>query len=113
MDGQNFDNGYGADSYSQNNPQPNGASGLSIAALIVGIVGIILGCCSGLLGVICGIAALVMAIFGNKQSKTGLGTAAFVIAIICIVTSIISWILGVIMLTNADYILNELGTMSY
>ncbi len=113
MDGQNMNNGYGADSFSQNNPQPNNASGLSIAALVVGIVGIILGCCSGLLGVICGIAALVMAIIGNKQSKTGLGTAAFVIAIVCIVTSIISWILGVLMLANMETIVNELGTMSY
>ena len=112
MDGQNFNNGY-EDMYQQNTPAPNKASGLSIAALVVAIVGIVLGCCSGLLGVVCGIVALVLGVVGNKQSKTGLGTAAIVVAIVCIVLSIISWIIGIVFLANADTMIQELENMGY
>ena len=109
MDSQNLYNDYDQ----QNAPQPNKANGMSIASLIVAIVGILLGCCWGIVGVICGIVALVLGIMGNKKNKSGVGTAGIVVSIICIVLSIISAILGVIIMASLETVMQEMGYSYY
>ncbi len=65
--------------------------GLAIAALVMGILSIVLSCCCGV-GIIFGIAGLIMSIVANKQNKSGVGTAGLVCSIIGIVFSGISLI---------------------
>lgn len=62
--------------------------GVSIAALVLGICGIVFDCCCGV-GVIFGIIGLILAIVGNKQQKSGVGTAALVCSIIALVFGVI------------------------
>lgn len=92
-------------------PDPNKASGMSIAALVLGIVGIVAGCCSGIVGVICGVIGIILGILGNKQNKTKLGTAGLIVAIVAVGLSIISWIIGIIFLSSADSMLQELQSL--
>lgn len=55
--------------------------GLAIAGLVMGIISIVLVCCCGV-GIIFGIAGLIMSIVANKNKKSGIGTAALVCSII-------------------------------
>ena len=105
MDGQNFDNNgtynyqdatvYNADGSLADAPKPK-APGFAIAGLIVGIVSILLCCCSGFIGVIPAIVGVVLAIMGNKQQKTGLGTAALIVSIIGVVLNLGMIIFGLV-----------------
>lgn len=65
--------------------------GLAIAALVMGIISIVLTCCCGG-GIIFGIAGLIMAIIANKQSKSGVGTAGLICSIVGIVFNVFSMI---------------------
>ena len=68
-----------------------GAPGLAIAALVMGIISIVLTCCCGS-GIIFGIAGLIMAIVANKQRKSGVGTAGLICSIVGIVFNVLSLI---------------------
>lgn len=109
MDGQNFNNQQPV--YQQPvGMQPEGGkpSGMSIAALVLGIVGIVVGCCSGLFGLILGIIGVVLGVMGNKNNKTKFGTAALIVSIVACGWSVISWIIGIIFLQSANNSLNQL-----
>ena len=110
MDGQNFNNEY--DTYQESEPQQNGASGLSIASLVIAIIGALLGCCVPIIGMLSGVVALVLGIIGIKQNKTGLGIAAIVVSVISIVLGIVGWVINIILLANFDTIMQELESMS-
>lgn len=58
--------------------------GLAIGALAMGIASIVLSCCCGI-GVIFGIAGLIMAIISNKKQKCGVGTAGLICSIVGLV----------------------------
>lgn len=77
-------------------PQPQGANGLQITGLVLGIISIVICCCS-FGGIVIAIAGLVCSIIGNQQNKHGVGTAG-------LVCSIIGIVLGVLMI-----LLNFLG----
>lgn len=85
MDGQNFNTG------AQNNKQTNV---LAIISLVAGILSIIGACCIPIVGIIAGIAGIILAILGNKQGKTGLGTAGLICSIVGLVLSVILIIAG-------------------
>lgn len=115
MDGQNFQNeqngqvtentSTGTNYYQDNTNQYTGSvytepvtnnnsgdtPGLAIAALVMGILSIVLTCCCGV-GIIFGIAGLIMSIVANKQTKSGIGTAALICSIVGIVFNGISLI---------------------
>lgn len=74
-----------------------GVNGLSIAALIVGIFGVIFAWIVALLGYILGGLSLVFAIIGMKQSKNGVATAGLILAIITLASSLINSIIGVLL----------------
>lgn len=76
---------------------------MSIAALVLGILGIVLGCCWGIVGVLCGVIGLILGILGNKQSKTKLGTAGIIVSAVAIGLSLISWIVGAVILTSVPW----------
>lgn len=103
MDGQNFNNQQPV--YQQStNVQPTGgkANGLSIASLVLGIVGIVVGCCSGLFGLILSVVGVVLGVLGYTKNKTKLGLAGLIVCIVACVWSVISWIIGVALLTSLE-----------
>lgn len=90
---QDNTNQYTGSVYTEPVAEDNSGStpGLAIAALVMGILSIVLSCCCGV-GIIFGIAGLIMSIVANKQNKSGVGTAGLVCSIIGIVFSCISMI---------------------
>lgn len=106
----NFNNNYNMPpqqpQYSQYPQKPQGGTdGKAIASLVLGIVGIVVGCFFGLLGVVVGIVGLVLGIMSNKQMKSGMALAGIILNSVCIVWSVISWIIGIIALSK----LNDMG----
>lgn len=93
--------------------EPAKANTLQIIGLVCGIAGIILGCCTGWVGLILGIAGLICAIFGNKQGKTGVGTAGFICSIVAIVLSVIVLIVSVVFGAAMLSALSEAGYYYY
>jgi len=77
--------------------QPEKKNGKAIASLIVGIVGIPLNILLALLGHVCGIVAIVLAVSARKTASKGIATGALVVAIICEALAIINSILGVML----------------
>lgn len=77
-------------------PQSQGANGLQITGLVLGIISIVSCCCYGITGVIFGIAGLVCSIMGNKENKHGVGTAGLVCSIIGLVLSVLVILMYVI-----------------
>lgn len=77
---------------SQNNG-PGKANGMQIASLILGILGIPGCCCYGVVGLLCGIIGLVLALVGNKKNKgSGVGIGGLVCSIIAILLGILATI---------------------
>ncbi len=96
MDGQNFNNdvqNYTAPSQDGN----NNTNVLAILSLVAGILSIIMACCVTWVGIILGIAGIILAIFANKQGKTGLATAGMICSIIGIVIAVLMIILVIIL----------------
>lgn len=87
MDGQNFNTEV------QNSNQTNV---LAIISLVLGILAIVFGCCSGWLGILFGIGGIVCAIFANKQGQTGLAKGGLICSIVGIVIGAIIFILAMI-----------------
>lgn len=84
--------------------EPQGANGFQIASLVLGIIGMPLCCCYGIVGLFFGILGLIFAIIGNKKSgSNGIGIAG----LIC---SIISIVLGLIMLVYMILIFSAVFT---
>ncbi|HKM35435.1 MAG TPA: hypothetical protein VJY54_11915 [Lachnospiraceae bacterium] len=71
---------------------PNKASGLSIAGLIVGIVSICLFCLNWIASLI-GLVGLILAIIGQVKSKSKLGVAAIIVSAVGIVTGIVTLVI--------------------
>ena len=69
-------------------PVQNGGKGISVAALVLGIVSVVF-CWNPLLGIPCGILGLVFGIIGRNKSKNGMALAGLILGIIGLVISII------------------------
>ncbi len=94
------------------------ASGMSIAALVLGIVGFLFGCCYGL-GIIPGILAIVFGVLDNNKLKRenrtvgkGFNIAGIILGSIAILAGIIMIILLAVGFANMD-MLQELESYSY
>ena len=73
----------------------NSSKGLSIAALVLGIIACAVpwwGLVWGIIGLICGIVGLILAINAKKRGGAGIATAALILSIVGIVLSIIGTI---------------------
>lgn len=104
MDYGNYNEQNGYNNYNGSR-QPYGRSGLATASLITGILSVVLGYCTGYLGILAGVVSIVLGIFSRgdapKLSRK---------AIIGIVSGAVGFILGVSiivtamkMLTNPDF----------
>ena len=101
------------DQNTNNIPVEEGSKGLSIAALVCGIISITIGCCFYWLGIPTSIAATVCGAISISKKKPGKGMAiaGLVMGIIGIVINIVSIIMLIALGTSASYlnVLNELG----
>ena len=79
-----------------NTPVEEGSKGLSIAALVCGIVSITLGCCCTFVGLPTSIAAIICGGMAMSQNKPGRGMAiaGLVMGVIGIVLLVVSFILN-------------------
>lgn len=83
--------------------QPEGGKGLAIASMVLGIVSIIMLCCTYWISIPCAIVGLVLGIVNNKKNgKNGMATAG-------IVCSIISIVLAVLLIVFAMAIVGAVG----
>lgn len=89
----------------------NSASGMSIASLVLGIIGIVIGCCYPVVGLICSIVGLVLGIQGYKQSNTGLGIAGIVVSAIALLMDIIIWIIQAVFVGIFEALFTAIGLM--
>ncbi|MCR5801049.1 MAG: hypothetical protein K6G57_01810 [Lachnospiraceae bacterium] len=65
------------------NVNPNSPNAMQVVGLVMGILSILTCCCG--VGVIFGIAGIILAAVGNRTSKNGIGIAALVTSIVGIV----------------------------
>ena len=73
---------------STNTTPTNDKKGFSIAALVLGIIALVI-CCIWYVSIPCGIIALILGIIGLKSSKRGMSIAGIVLGIIGIIIAII------------------------
>lgn len=76
-----------------NNNATNGPDkkGFAIAALVLGIIAIVL-CCIWYVSIPCGIIALILGILGRKSSKKGMSTAGIVTGVIGMILCIVLYV---------------------
>lgn len=63
--------------------QQNGGKGLSIAAMVLGIVSVVF-CCVWYLSIPCAILAIIFGVIGKKRDGRGMAIAGLVLGIIAI-----------------------------
>lgn len=107
MDGQNFPNTYGADY----NKKP--VNGFAIASMVIGILSLVLCCCSEYIGLVLGILAIIFAVIAKKQSPSGMATAGLVCGIIALVLSAVSIILGLLAASVLKDVIPNFAGMDY
>lgn len=76
---------------STNTTTTNDKKGFSIAALVLGIIAIVL-CCIWYVSIICGILALIFGIIGRKSSKRGMSIAGITTGVIGIILCIVLYV---------------------
>lgn len=75
-------------------PTQSPSQGKAVAALVLGIVGLIAWFCP-LVGLTIGIVGIVLAVLANNKRKTGMATAGLVLCIIGVVLSAINMAIGI------------------
>ena len=95
---------------STNTTVTNDKKGFSIAALVLGIIAIIL-CCIWYVSIPCGIIALILGIIGLKSSKRGMSIAGIITGVIGMILSIVLIIavvlLGVSIFNSAKDVIDD------
>ena len=79
-----------------NTAPANDKKGFSIAALVLGIIALVL-CCIWYVSIPCGIIALILGIIGLKSSKRGMSIAGFITGVIGMILSIVL-VIAIVML---------------
>lgn len=103
----NFDNGYNYNhdnnfnNFNRNN-YPQERRGMAIASLILGILSIPAGCCTGYMGPLLGIIAVFLGIFSKGTAPVRSGKA-----IAGIITGAVGAIIGIIMFIMAIYLMGD------
>ena len=67
--------------------------GMAIASLVLGIVGIVFGCCLWYITIPCAIIGLILGVMANKQEKNGMATAGIVLSSISLALAVIELIM--------------------
>ena len=93
---------------SQNNGNGQKKDTLAVVSLVLGIVSLVVCCCSGLFSTPFGIGGIICAVLSKKNGKSGMATAGMICSIIGVVFGVISTILGVIMFFS---LMSDAGAM--
>lgn len=95
--------------------QPEGGKGMAVASMVLGIVSIVMLCCSQYISLPCAIIGLILGIIYKKNNgKNGMATAGVVCSIVSLVISILAIIASVVFLgavggrEGLNELLNEL-----
>lgn len=80
-----------------NTAPANDKKGFSIAALVLGIIALVL-CCIWYVSIPCGIIALILGIIGLKSSKRGMSIAGIITGVIGMILSIVL-VIAIVMLS--------------
>lgn len=107
MDGQNFPNTYGA------NYDKKPVNGFAIAGMVIGILSLVLCCCSEYIGLVLGILAIIFSIIAKKQGPSGMATAGLICGIIALVLSAVSIILGFLAASFLKDVIPNFAEMDY
>ena len=79
--------------------QPEGGKGMAVASMVLGIVSIVMLCCSQYISLPCAIIGLILGIIYKKNNgKNGMATAGVVCSIVSLVISILAIIASVVFL---------------
>ena len=105
-----YNNSWGNPYNNAQNYQEPKNNGMSIASLVLGIVGVVFSCCSGI-GVIPGIISFILGIISMKNIKKsqgaqkgqGMALAGTILSIVAIVLSVYFIITLIISIKNGDY----------
>ena len=84
----------------QNNGNGQKKDTLAVVSLVLGIVSLVLCCCSGLFSTPFGIGGIICAVLSKKNGKSGIATAGMVCSIIGVVFGVLSTILGVLVFVS-------------
>ena len=109
-----YQNGYENNAYTYPNPQParNEKTGLSIASMVLGIVGS-LACCIPLFGFPVNLVGLILGIIGIKRGGKGMAVTGIILCSIFLVLTLCNSALAVYINVNyggdAYQILEDLG----
>ncbi|MBQ8296663.1 MAG: DUF4190 domain-containing protein [Ruminococcus sp.] len=86
--------------------KPNG-QGKAIASLVLGICSM-LGLCSPIVGIVCGIIAICMSVSARNSGYTlGMQKAGLILGIIGIVISVANWVLALVFMNTANNATSE------
>ncbi len=86
--------------------------GMSIAALVLGIVSVVLFCFS-YVSIPCAILAIIFGILGKKKGGAGMAKAGLVLGIIALAIVILVWILALAGFAILGDWVNEFNSISY
>ena len=91
-------------------PKKDGATGKTVAALILGITSVMLSVTVvlGVFGLICGIVGLILAVRERKEHPTGMATASLILSVIGLAIGVLSTVacagcIGLFGLLGMDY----------
>ncbi len=90
------------------NQTPQGGAGMSIAAMVLGIVALVFSCCFYYVSIPCAIIGIILAAVSLKGKKPGRG-----MAIAGLVCAIVSLIPAIIILVAGASMLKELQSLNY
>jgi len=89
------------------NQTPQGGAGMSIAAMVLGIVALVFNCCTPYISIPCSIIGIILAALSLKGKKPGRG-----MAIAGLVCAIIALVLAVVVVATAGAFLEYAKSLS-
>ena len=80
----------------QEKTQKSESKGMSIAALVLGIVSVVF-CSAGLINISCGVLAIIFGTKGKKKNGKGMAKAGFILGIVGLSLQVLRFILGFVL----------------
>ena len=71
-----------------------GGKGMSVAALILGLVAFVPGICCGIVGIPCAVLAIILGAVGRKRGQGGMATAGIALGIIYLILAVVIFVGG-------------------
>lgn len=90
--------------------QPQGGKGMSVAAMVLGIVAIVGACCCTYVGIICGVIAVILGIISKKKQHEGaqMALAGIICGAIGFVIGLVTLIINLVNIANGNNPLQDI-----